>query len=350
MNLKNGYTTGICAAAAAQAAAALLAENVFLNEARIELPDKSRAHLPILRVRHTGPGAEAAVIKDAGDDPDITNGAEIVVHLEWRQGDEIVFAAGEGVGTVTKPGLQVAPGEPAINPKPREMITAAVRDYTEQGLKITVSVPGGEKLAQKTFNPRLGIIGGISILGTTGIVRPFSCQALKQSIACAIDIAAAAGVCFPVFAPGHVGERAARKHFSLTSEQVIQVSNEWGYSIDYAAGRGFQGLLAIGHPGKLTKLADGHWNTHSSHSPGATGYIQNLAERILSEPLPEAPTVEGLFMMLKLPERLELGHAAAGEVRKALNVRLNEKIITAVLLVNMQGEILGTDGELKPWQ
>ena len=142
------------------------------------------------------------------------------------------FVAGEGVGTVTKPGLQVPPGEPAINPVPRQMILAAIRDVTARGVRVEISLPGGREIAAKTFNPRLGIEGGLSILGTTGIVRPYCTRALQDALKCTLDVAAACGVTAPVLVPGNIGASAARRHFSLREEQVIEAGNEWGFVLD----------------------------------------------------------------------------------------------------------------------
>ena len=160
------------------------------------------------------------------------------------------------MGTVTKPGLAIPPGEPAINPVPRRMIREAVREVTPRGVRVTISIPGGGELARKTFNPRIGIVGGLSILGTTGIVRPFSCSALRESLRCALNVAAAAGIRAPVLVPGHIGERAARAHFRVADEQVVEVGNEWGFVLDEAAPASLFGPPDRGPSGKAGE-ADG---------------------------------------------------------------------------------------------
>ena len=170
---------------------------------------------------------------------------------------------------MTKPGLAIPPGEPAINPVPRRMIREAVREVTPRGVRVTISIPGGGELARKTFNPRIGIVGGLSILGTTGIVRPFSCSAIRETLRCTLNVAAAAGIRAPVFVPGHIGERAARAHFRVADEQIVEVGNEWGFVLDEALGRPFSALLILGHPGKLAKLTAGDWDTHSGRSGSA---------------------------------------------------------------------------------
>lgn len=244
-SLRTGFTTGTCAAVAAKAAALLLTGETPAGEVEVGLPDGSRVICPVAFARVLPDGTEAGVVKDAGDDPDITDGVTVIASVSWTDGVEVVLAAGEGVGTVTKPGLQIPPGEPAINPVPRKMICEAVREVTKRGARVVISVPGGRELAEKTFNPRLGVVGGISILGTTGIVRPFSSTALRDSLKCSLDVAAASGVTAPVLVPGHIGERAAQRHFSLTPEQVVEVSNEWGFMLDCAAGSPFTHMLVL---------------------------------------------------------------------------------------------------------
>ncbi|MBI4025933.1 MAG: cobalamin biosynthesis protein CbiD [Verrucomicrobia bacterium] len=348
--LRTGYTTGACAAAAAKAATTFLCGAPPTETVEIVLADGSRAIFPVLFVRSLGNGCEAAVRKDAGDDPDVTDKASIVALAEFMEGDDIVFAAGEGVGTVTKPGLSVPPGEPAINPAPRRMIRDAIREVTQRGVKVTISIPGGRELATRTFNPRLGIVGGLSVLGTTGRVRPFSASALQDSLKCALDVAAACGVRHPVLVPGNIGERAARKNFRLTPEQVVQVSNQWGFMLDQTARHDFPAMLVLGHPGKLAKLMAGQWDTHSSHSTSAVPIVAQLAGTICQKPLLETPTVEGLFDGLPHEERHTLADAVSEKIRGAILQRLGEKMGLAVALINMSGEILGSDGDLTLWR
>ena len=182
MSLRSGITTGACAAAAAKAAATVLAGGAPPREVDLRLPSGNTIRLPILYVesRENPPAITAAVRKDAGDDPDVTDGLEVRATLSWNDAGETIFAAGEGVGTVTKPGLQVPPGEPAINPVPRQMIQGAIREVTRRGVSVEISIPGGGEIAAQTFNPRLGIVGGLSVLGTTGIVRPYCTRALHE--------------------------------------------------------------------------------------------------------------------------------------------------------------------------
>jgi cobalt-precorrin-5B (C1)-methyltransferase len=347
--LREGYTTGSCAAAAAKAALLLLAEELATEEVEIPLPDGRRRRLQVDRVRRTDGGAEAAVRKDAGDDPDVTNGALIVAAVVWTEGNEVEFAAGEGVGTVTKPGLAVPPGKPAINPVPQQMIRKAVREVTFRGVRVTISIEGGRALAAKTFNPRLGIVAGLSILGTMGIVRPFSCSALRETLRCALHVAAATGIRAPVFVPGHIGERAARTHFHVTPEQVVEVGNEWGFAIDEAAREPFAALLMVGHPGKLAKLTAGGWDTHSGRSGSALPIVTKMHLAMLGRPAAETPTVEGIFAALDGGEKNRLGNTLAAAIQKAVGKRTEGRLNAAVVLIDLGGRILGSSGDREPW-
>jgi len=348
--LREGYTTGSCAAAAAKAALLLLAEGLATEEVEIPLPGGQRRRLPVGHLRRTDEGAQAAVRKDAGDDPDVTNGALITAAVVWTEGNDVEFAAGEGVGTVTKPGLAVPPGKPAVNPVPQRMIREALREVTFRGVRVTISIPGGRELAAKTFNPRLGIVGGLSILGTTGIVRPFSCSALRETLRCALRVAAATGIRAPVFVPGHIGERSARSHFRVTPEQVMEVGNEWGFAIDEAAREPFAALLMVGHPGKLAKLTAGGWDTHSGRSGSALPIVAEMHAALLGRPAAETPTVEGIFAALDGGEKKRLGNTLAAEIQKAVGKRTEGRLNAAVVLIDLGGRILGEAGDLIPWE
>ncbi len=346
--LRTGYTTGTCAAAAAKASALCLFENRVASWVEIGFPDGVREAIPVASVCSTASGAQASVRKDAGDDPDVTDGALVVVCIEPVAGGDIAFASGEGVGRVTLPGLQVPPGEPAINPGPRRMIVQALREVTASGIRVTVSIPGGEALAAKTFNPRLGIEGGLSVLGTSGRVRPFSAPALRESLCCGLDVAAALGIRAPILVPGHIGENAVKQHYRVQPGQVIPVSNEWNFMLEQVAAGAFSKVLLVGHPGKLAKLANDEWDTHSSRSGSAVPVVRGLAG-LLRIALPaECPTVEGLFEALSPETRKQLGDATAKAVRAAVQSRFH-KPPAAVALINMRGDLLGTDGELSSW-
>jgi cobalt-precorrin-5B (C1)-methyltransferase len=230
------------------------------------------------------------------------------------------------------------------------MIRDAVREVTERPVRITISIPGGKELAAKTFNPRLGVEGGLSILGTSGIVRPFSGTALRDALKCALSVADACGVTAPVFVPGRIGEKAARRYFRFFPEQLIEVSNEWGFMLDETEGYHFQQLLVLGHPGKLAKLPEGHWDTHSSRSTSAVPAVAELARSLCGVMASQPLTVEGIFESLPEDERRQLAIQLAAKIRRAVDVRICGRYQTAVVLVNMRSELLGSNGDLSAWQ
>ena len=276
--LRFGYTTGSCAAGAARGAARLLLGEDEIREVELMTPKGILLHLEILDRKRSENAASCAVRKDAGDDPDTTHGILVYAEVEKflirsDMEDRIVIDGGIGVGRVTKPGLSQKVGEAAINPVPRAMILQAVEEIADQyhyegGLKVTISVPEGEKIARKTFNPRLGIVGGISILGTSGIVEPMSEKALIDSIRVEMTQHAAMGEQYMLVTPGNYGADYLREHMELPFEKNIKCSNYVGETIDMAVDMGVKGILFISHIGKFVKVAAGIMNTHS-HSADA---------------------------------------------------------------------------------
>jgi cobalt-precorrin-5B (C1)-methyltransferase len=346
---RTGFTTGTCAAAATKAAVMALMGSASPDSVEVMLPDGSQVRIPIEEAGLLAGGATASVRKDAGDDPDVTDGCIISAYVEWASIPDVELLAGEGVGTVTKPGLAVPPGRPAINPTPRTMIINSAREITSQGLRVTISIPGGRELAEKTFNPRLGVVGGLSILGTSGIVRPFSVDALREALKCSLDVAMACGVKTPVFVPGRIGEKAARNLLVFSPQQLIEISNEWGFILDQTVKADFAHLLVLGHPGKLGKLAAGWWNTHSSHSGSAVPTVLRLYREIFGKTLPEPATVEAIFSEICQAEVEGLAANLAREIRFAVENRLQGRFPVTVVLVNLQSRLLGKDGDLSPW-
>ena len=276
--LRFGYTTGSCAAGAARGAVRLLLGEDEISGVELMTPKGILLHLEILDRKRSENAASCAVRKDAGDDPDTTNGILVYAKVEKflirsDMEDRIVIHGGIGVGRVTKPGLSQKVGEAAINPVPRAMILQAVEEIADQyhyegGLKVTISVPEGEKIARKTFNPRLGIVGGISILGTSGIVEPMSEKALIDSIRVEMTQHAAMGEQYMLVTPGNYGADYLREHMELPFEKNIKCSNYVGETIDMAVDMGVKGILFISHIGKFVKVAAGIMNTHS-HSADA---------------------------------------------------------------------------------
>ncbi len=268
--LRRGWTTGACATAAVKAALTRLWTGAFPAEVTITLPRGETPCFPLAH-RDSGPGwAEAGITKDAGDDPDVTHGALILARVAASSGG-VVFRAGEGVGTVTKPGLPIAPGEPAINPVPREMMTGVVAELAAAhvqpaDVEITISVPGGAEIAKKTWNPRLGIAGGLSILGTTGVVRPFSCAAWIASIHRGIDVARAAGLTHVAGCTGATSERVVQELYGLPDHAMLDMGDFLGGMAKYLRTHPVPRLTVGGGIGKMTKLAQGATDLHSSRS------------------------------------------------------------------------------------
>ena len=268
--LRRGWTTGACAAAAARAACEALVTGECPATAEIELPGGGRPSFAVAICESDGASATAGVVKDAGDDPDVTHG--VLVKATVRRGAPgtgIIFHAGEGVGMVTKPGLAVPPGEPAINPVPRQMIRLAIEDAAQRhgasldDLIVEISIPGGEALAKKTLNPRLGIIGGLSVLGTTGIVVPFSCAAWIHSIHRGIDVARASGLAHIAGATGAASEAAVQRLHGLPDAALIEMGDFVGGMLKYLKQHPVPRLTIAGGFAKMTKLGQGLLDLHS---------------------------------------------------------------------------------------
>ncbi len=266
--LRFGYTTGTCAAAAAKAAAILLFTGKAPETVPIHTPKGIDLTLSVLEPVAGDGFASCAIQKDSGDDPDVTNGVLVYARVMFDPKPGIRIDGGIGVGRVTKPGLKQAIGEAAINPVPRGMIRQAVEEIAEEyecanGLSVVISIPMGVALAEKTFNPRLGIEGGISILGTSGIVEPMSEDALKDSIALEIKQRKALGDTLLILTPGNYGADFLKEQYGVADERIVKCSNYIGDALDTAAETGFSKVLLTGHIGKLIKLSGGIFNTHS---------------------------------------------------------------------------------------
>jgi cobalt-precorrin-5B (C1)-methyltransferase len=267
--LRRGWTTGTCAAAAAKAAFTALVSGDFPDPVAVTLPRGERPSFALAMTRMADNAATAGVIKDAGDDPDVTHGALICATVRLAAaGTGVTFCAGEGVGTVTRAGLPVAPGEPAINPVPRRMIVQAIAEVAAASgraadVEVEVSIPGGEALAAKTLNARLGIIGGLSILGTTGIVVPYSCSAWIASIHSGIDVARAAGLTHIVGSTGANSEAAAQKLYGVSDIALIDMGDFVGGMLKYLRRHPVPRVTIAGGVAKMTKLAQGLTDLHS---------------------------------------------------------------------------------------
>ncbi|MGI9001271.1 MAG: cobalt-precorrin-5B (C(1))-methyltransferase [Pseudonocardia sp.] len=279
--LRRGFSTGANAAAAANAAALLLRDGVAPERVEIPFPSGDRHSFALHTYTHYGDRATAVVVKDAGDDPDVTHGAHLTATVRLIPGEDVVIDGGDGVGTVTKPGLGLTVGGPAINPVPRRMITESVREVLPAGgVHVTISVPDGEKMARKTTNRRLGIEGGISILGTTGIVRPFSTASWRASVVQAIAVMAAQGCPTLVLATGGRTERGAMALLpDLPEVAFVEVGDFTGAALRRAVELGLRDVVFVGMVGKLTKLASGVLMTHYTRSRVDTGLLGAITRR-----------------------------------------------------------------------
>jgi len=272
-SLRRGWTTGACATAAARAAYAALLTGEFPDPVAITLPGGAQPQFPLALKEHSGSMWRAGITKDAGDDPDVTHGALVVAEVAaLPEGHGISFHAGDGVGTITRAGLSLAVGEPAINPGPRAMIAQALSETARAcgrrsaDAAVTLSIPGGETLSAKTLNGRLGIIGGLSILGTTGIVVPYSCSAWLHSIHRGIDVARAAGALHIAASTGSTSEAAVQQLYALPDLALIDMGDFVGGTLKYLRRHPVPRLTLAGGVGKIAKLAQGHLDLHSSKS------------------------------------------------------------------------------------
>ena len=353
--LRCGYTTGTCAAAAARGAAEGLLARRFPAAVEIHTPAGILVRVD-LEDCSAGPGwAVSAARKDGGDDPDVTDGALIYARAEMRDEPGIVIDGGAGVGRVTRPGLDQPPGAAAINSVPRQMIAAQVQAVLDRtggghGVRIVITVPQGEALAGRTFNPRLGIEGGISILGTGGIVRPMSEAAIIDSVLLELDMVYAAGSRDVLITPGNYGEDFARDMLGLKLDRAAQCSNYIGAAIDHAAGLGFASLLLVGHLGKLSKVAAGIFNTHSQTADGRRECLTAHAalcgaDRQTLEEVFQAATTDAALEVL---ERSGLRETVMASLTRALEEHLRRRAgemdIAAVIFSNRYGVLGMTQG------
>jgi cobalt-precorrin-5B (C1)-methyltransferase len=359
--LIRGMTTGSCATAAAKGALLFLLSRSEEKQIEIDLPSGEKLRVPVNFCRKTEQGAIAQVTKNAGDDPDVTDKCKIEVEIKPNRSKKgIHFYAGAGVGTITEEGLQIPMGEPAINPIPRKMIRqnleCILKDspeaWKDSGLDLVVSVLDGKKIALKTFNPRLGIHDGISILGTTGIVEPMSLSAWKASVEIYIDVALATQSEFIVFSPGRWGQNFFHKEKGVPLNRICLVSNFIGFALDHLKQKHhrekdmLKKIIFAGHPGKLAKVIEGHWNTHSSESPSALPAILKIAENIfpkaMHSTLQSSRTVEHMIQISKKNHVSDiLFKTIAENISQAVSGYLQQSLEVEVLLADFKGSLIG---------
>lgn len=352
--MRFGYTTGSCAAAAAKGAAETLLSGKEICMVELMTPKGILLHLQLEEIEKNEKVVSCAVRKDAGDDPDTTNG--ILIFASVRKTDSgIIVDGGKGVGRVKKAGLQQKIGEAAINPVPKSMILKAVEEVTDRydyegGLEIIISVPQGEEIAKKTFNPRLGIEGGISILGTTGIVEPMSEKALVESIRVEMQQHFAQGEEYLIITPGNYGAEYLKNHIDIPYQKNIKCSNYVGETIDMAINMGVKGILFVSHIGKFVKVAGGIMNTHSHSADSRMEILSSNAIRAGAS-LACAKTILDCNTTDEALEALEKEHLLEPtmkiimeKIQYYLNHRSYEQIqLGAILFSNVQGYLGQTE-------
>ena len=349
--LKYGITTGATAAAAAKAAVTAIVLGP-VDRVVIPTPIGIRFEVPVKSSRKiSADSAEAVTVKDAGQDIDVTDKMEITAKVKLTDDGKITIKSGEGIGKVTKAGLQVPIGEGAINPVPKAMITEAVKEVLPagKGAEILISAPEGVNITKKTMNDKLGVKGGISILGTTGVVKPLSLEACRRSLVPQIDVALAKGYKRIFYVPGNIGERIAKEKFGVPEDAIVQTGDFVGYMLDKAVEKGVKEIIVLGHSGKLVKLAANIFNTHHKVGDsrnevvaayaGAVGANQNTINELLA-----SNTTDEASEILRRASLLEATYdRIANRVHQRVIDRVENKIKIGVVIVSMDGKVLGMD-------
>ena len=350
--LRLGYTTGSCAAAAAKAAAWMLLTGQRKEQIQIRTPKGITLDLQVCDIRMEPDRVSCAIEKDSGDDPDVTKGMHITATVSRRREPGVLIDGGKGVGRVTKPGLDQPVGNAAINSVPRQMIRENVEQVVRAadyhgGLDVVISAPGGEEIARKTFNPRLGIEGGISILGTSGIVEPMSEEALVGSIQVEIRQKVASGARYLLVTPGNYGETFLREHMTLPFSESVKCSNFVGQTIDMAQQMGVKGILFVAHIGKFVKVAAGIMNTHSRWADGrgeilaANALRAGISREAALEILEAATTEEALSVVVREGLLDAVMEQLTTRIHDHLNRRAGANCLLGAVLYSNQWGYLG---------
>ena len=350
--MRSGYTTGACAAAGVKAALLFL-QGEYCEKVHLLALDGTPLLIPVRRVEKTGRGVKAEIVKDSGDDPDITNGVSVFTEVCLCPKPGIVFKAGAGIGTVTKAGLSVPPGEPSINPGPRQLIANVVTELLGEkaGIEVTISIPAGTELSKRTLNPILGVVGGISVIGTTGVVRPMSEEGFKNSLVPQIDVAKAAGYTSLVFVPGKIGETAAIAS-GLPRQAIVQTSNFIGFMLEAAAKRKIERILLFGHIGKLVKVAAGVFYTHNRIGDAR---LETMAAYAAAEGLPAAgvrriltaTTTEDALPVLDAHGLQRVYAILAARASARAQRYIFDELQVGTVMSTLQGRLLGMDDKAK---
>ncbi len=352
--MRKGWTTGACATAAAHAAYEAVLSGEFPDPVTITLPKGERPSFALAEKQLNKAGAMAAIIKDAGDDPDVTHGALIMARVELAEkGAGVSFHAGDGVGTVTRPGLGLKVGEPAINPGPRRMIEATIAQLAAHhgapgDVAVTLTIPGGEEMAAKTANRRLGILGGLSVLGTTGIVKPYSCSAWICSIQSGIDVARAEGFPHIAAATGSTSERAVADFYGLEEAALIDMGDFAGGVLKYLRRNPVPWLTLAGGFAKLAKLGDGHLDLHSAASRIDIKGLAELLKGVGGAPemvaRAETAASAGEILMLAGKAAPDLAKAVAKRARAVALETIGSDIKVDVTVFDRKAKLIGHAG------
>ena len=356
-NLRFGWTTGTCATAAVNAAYTAMVTGAFPERVSVITPGGKEADLEVAFTDQGQDWVKAGIIKDAGDDPDVTHGAMIIACL--RQGlpqSGVTFTRGDGIGLITKPGLPIAVGEQAINPVPRQMMAEAIDQLATalggpRDITIEISVPDGTKIALKTWNPRLGIEGGLSILGTTGVVRPFSCSAWIASIHRGIDVARANGLIHVSGSTGSTSEKAVIARYNLPEIALMDMGDFVGGMLKYMRRNPVANLTIAGGFAKMAKLGQGAIDLHSARSQVDFTALADLAAACGydHDMVTNANSVLDVVQQGTLEMRVELANAIAAAAQKtALGVVAGAAVNIEILVVARDGQINGTAGTIAP--
>ncbi len=352
-NLRNGWTTGICAAAAAKAAAIALCTQEHIASVEVTLPMRKKHCFEVARCVFTVDEATCVVIKDAGDDPDCTNGAHLTASVSWQQDvGKIQLEGGVGVAVVTKTGLGLVVGSPAINPIPFKNITEMAREgaadrLKKSGLRVVISVPGGEAMSELTQNARLGLVGGISILGTSGIVRPYSSAAYKVSIAQGMDVAAGEGLSTLVLTTGGKSETYLMRHTGLSASAFVQMGDFAGFSLKRAAKRGFKKIIIGGMPGKLSKIAMGKMQTHVAGSQVNLAFLAEIGREAgasddIVQKIATANTARHVQEIVFAQGLQSFWDIVAQKVCEVSRKEVQDALCVACILVDFAGAVIGS--------
>jgi cobalt-precorrin-5B (C1)-methyltransferase len=348
-NLRYGFTTGSCAAAAAKASVIMLIEKKVIEQIEIETPKGWNLVLKIENAEIGKDFAKCAVVKDSGDDPDVTNCIKIFAKATGSDDPVIEISGGEGIGIVTKKGLSVDIGNPAINPVPMRMIVNEVKKVLPEGkgVKIEISAPEGIELAKKTFNPKLGIIGGISIIGTSGIVEPMSEESFKDTLALKLSVLKEEGIECCVFTPGNYGEKFLSDNYKINSNIVVVTGNFIGFMLEKAVCYGIKNILLAGYIGKLIKVAGGIFHTHShiadarneilaanyGYYTGDMNILKKIMDSNTSEEAIEYIEDENFFKYIACKIKTKCEEHVYGEIN-----------IEVILISQNKGRLAETDG------